>query len=483
MLTRPAWRSLLLFLAALLLPLAAPAQRAASFHERVKKFVAHDAPSIRIDNVRVVDGTGAPAREGQSILVRDGRIARLGSAEALDGEPAATVIDGRGRTVLPGLVMMHEHLVFLDPLADAPSYASEPFASPKLYLAHGATTIRTAGTVSGIEDLRVASQIRDGQFVGPDIRVTAPFLEGPGSFAYQLMPITDPDRARRIVRFWADEGASSFKFYMNVSRDVFKAAVGEAHQRGIQVTGHLCSITFREAAEMGIDNLEHGIAVASDFVKDKEPDRCPPGRKSEEALLAADPGGPEMKAVIDTLVRHHVAVTSTLAVFAAGVVDWFPSQDDLGLLNAQSQAWALRWLAFRQVPARREALRKLLDAEMRFERAFVSAGGMLLAGTDPTGWGGTLPGRGNHATLRLMVEAGFTPLEAIHFATQNGARFQKIDDRVGTIAEGKQADLVLVDGKPDQDISDLVKVDLVFRDGIAYDAKKLTADVRGKVGR
>jgi len=313
--------------------------------------------------------------------------------------------------------------------------------------------------------------------------VTAPFVEGPGSFAYQLMPITDPERARKIVRFWADEGATSFKFYMNVSREVFKAAVEEAHARGIQVTGHLCSITFREAAEMGIDNLEHGIAVASDFVKDKKPDLCPPGNAPAEALLAAAPDGPEMKAVIDTLVSHKVAVTSTLAVFAAGTVDWFPSQDDLELLNGKSKDWALRWLAYQRPPERQESRKRLLAAEMRFERAFVAAGGLLLAGTDPTGWGGTLPGRGNHASIRLLVEAGFTPLEAIRIATLDGARFQKIDDRVGSIAEGKQADLILVDGKPDQDIKELGKVDLVFRDGIAYDAKKLTADVRGKVGR
>jgi imidazolonepropionase-like amidohydrolase len=467
----------------ILLCLDASAQRAGAFHERVRKFVVHDAPRIRIDNVRVIDGTGAPAREGQSIAFADGKIVRIGAVDALKDDPADVVIDGRGRTVMPGLVMLHEHLVFYDPLADAPSYAAEPFAAPKLYLAHGATTIRTAGTVSGIEDLRVAAKIREGQFVGPEIRVTAPFLEGPGSFAYQLMPITDPDRARRIVRFWADEGATSFKFYMNVSREVFKAAVDEAHARGLQVTGHLCSITFREAAEAGIDNLEHGIAVASDFVKNKEADRCPPANGSAEALLALPENDPRMEELIALLVKHRVAVTSTLPVLAAGVVDWFPAQEDLALLNEQSRLWALNWLGFRRTPERRESQMRLLKTEMRFERAFAAAGGLLLAGTDPTGWGGTLPGPGNHAELRLLVEAGFTPLEAIRIATLDGARFQKIEDRVGSLAAGKQADLILVDGKPDQDIKQIARIDLVFRDGIAYDAKKLIADVRGKVGR
>src|SRR5258706_6855809 len=126
---------------------------------------------------------------------------------------------------------------------------------------------------------------------------------------------------------------------------------------------------------------------------------------------------------------------------------------------------------------------RLLKAEMRFERAFVAAGGMLLAGTDPTGWGGTLPGPGNHAELRLLVEAGFTPLEAIRIATLNGARFQKLDDRIGSLAARKPADPILVYGKPDQDIKDLAKIDLRFRNGIAYDSRKLIADVRGKVGR
>jgi hypothetical protein len=117
------------------------------------------------------------------------------------------------------------------------------------------------------------------------------------------------------------------------------------------------------------------------------------------------------------------------------------------------------------------------------ERAFVAAGGTLMVGTDPTGWGGTLPGPGNHAALRLLVEAGFTPLEVIRIATLNGARYQGIDDRVGSLAEGKRADLVLVDGKPDEDIRQLGRIDLVFKDGIAYDSKKIVESLKGKVGR
>ncbi len=379
------------------------AQRAASYDKRVKDYIVHDARTIRIDDVRVIDGTGAAAKEGQSILIRDGTIARIAPREQLSGEAADTMIDGKGRTVTPGLVMMHEHLFFLDVFGEAPNYGSEPFAAPKAYLAWGATTIRTAGTMHGTDDLQAARMIREGKFLGPDIRVTAPFVNGPGSFAFQLRPIDNPADARRIVSFWADEGATSFKIYQNISREVLAAAIDEAHGRHLKVTGHLCSITLREAAEMGIDNLEHGIAVASDFVRDKTPDLCPARDTPEKALLAAAPDGPEMKALIDTLVRHKVAVTSTLAVFAAGVIDGYPAPDDLLMLNHESQTSALRWLAhYRGAPERREMWRGVVRAEMRFERDLVAAGGLLMAGTDPTGWAGRCRAR---ATARRCASS------------------------------------------------------------------------------
>ena len=460
------------------------AQRAASYEKRVKDYVLHDAPAIRIDDVRVIDGTGSAARAGQSILIRDGKIARMGAVADLRAEAADVVIEGKGRSVTPGLVMMHEHLFFIDVFGEAAMYNSEPFAAPKAYLAHGATTIRTAGTMHGTDDLQTARMIREGKFLGPEVRVTAPFVNGPGSFAFQLRPIDNAADARRIVGFWADEGATSYKIYQNISREVLAAAIDEAHKRGIRVTGHLCSITFAEAAAMGIDNLEHGVAVASDFVADKVPDLCPKRDVPEDALLALPADSPQMKELIGTLVRRRVAITSTLAVFAAGIVDWFPAPDDLLMLNHESQRSALRFLArLRGTPERRERQLRLLQAEMRFERAFVAAGGMLMVGTDPTGWGGTLPGPGNHAALRLLVEAGFTPLEVLRFATENGARYQGIDERVGSLAQGKQADLILVDGKPDEDIRQLGRIDLVFRDGIVYDSKKIVESLRGKVGR
>src|SRR5258705_13206553 len=149
----------------------------------------------------------------------------------------------------------------------------------------------------------------------PDIDVTAPYIERESLPIPEIQFIKSPEEAEKNVGYWIDKGFTSFKVYMNITRDDLKKVVAIAHKNNLKVTGHLCSITYREAAELGIDNLEHGVAVASDFVKEKEPDRCPPGNRSAEALLALPESSREMDEVIATLVKHRVAVTSTLAVF------------------------------------------------------------------------------------------------------------------------------------------------------------------------
>lgn len=473
--------------AALALGLGAAAgasARPTAFHEDVTKMILHQDAAIVIDNVTIVDGTGAPAREGAALLIEDGRIAAIGDAGTLAAAAGAT-IDGTGSTLLPGYVMLHEHLIYLDHTAALPAYSSESLPMPPLYLAAGTTTMRTTGTMNASDDLQVRELIEAGRMAGPDIHVTAPFIEGPGSFAFQLNPTESPAQARLFVRYWVGEGATSFKAYMYVSRAVLAAAIDEAHELGATVTGHLCSVTFEEASALGIDNLEHGLAVASDLAESKEPDRCPGLSWAEQAELM-DPDSPAVRALIETLVARDVAVTSTLPVFAAGIHPAIPTQKSLALLSPRSrQAAEAIWIRLLQEPDSRRAQtgRLLLEREMAFEKAFVEAGGTLVVGTDPTGWGGTLPPNSTHAALILLVEAGFTPLEAISLATSAGAKFLGVDDRVGTIAEGKQADLILIEGRPDLDIASVTRVQMVFRAGVGWDPDALIDSVRGKVGR
>ena len=345
--------------------------------------------------------------------------------------------------------------------------------------------MRTTGSIEPYADLNIRRLIDEMKMPGPHIDVTGPYLEGKDSSFPQLAAITSPDQATKTVAFWASQGATSFKAYMNIGEAVLGAAIKEAHKHDIKVTGHLCSVDYRQAAALGIDDLEHGpVYTDSEFVPDRKHDACPniPAIVASWEKLAIDSA--QVQGLIQDLVKHHVAVTSTLPVFEASITTRpVLSQRQMRMMSAESLRSYLAARASAATTAgRAEKAEAALKKEMAFELAFVHAGGLLLAGPDPTGIGGTLPGFADQRELELLVEAGFTPLEAIHIATANGAQYEKQLDRIGTIAAGKHADLVVLKGDPSQRIADIENVELVFKDGVAYDPKKLINSVRGMVG-
>ena len=254
---------------------ARPARAQPALSPEVRQYVSVDAPVVALTHVRVIDGTGAPAREDQTVVIARGVIRAVGDAARVIVPADARVIDGTGRSVMPGLVMVHEHMFY--PSGAGSVYNEQAYSFPRLYLAGGVTTARTAGNMAGYADLELKKAIDAGRAVGPSLDVTAPYLNGPGLPIYQVHALTGAEDARQMVAHWADRGATSFKTYMQISRDELRAVVREAHRRGLKVTGHLCSVTFREAAQLGIDNLEHGLVVASDFVAGKRADECPAG--------------------------------------------------------------------------------------------------------------------------------------------------------------------------------------------------------------
>lgn len=451
-----------------------------------QQFIRVEAPLIALTHVRVIDGTGAVALEDQTIVISEGKIQSIASSASAKVQPSAQIVDLKGYTVLPGLVGMHDHMFF--PMGGSPPmYSNMGTSFPRLYLALGVTTIRTTGSVAPFTDLEIKRLIDSGRMIGPKMHITAPYLEGRGAFTPVMHELTGPDDARRMVNFWAEEGATSFKAYMNITRDELRAVVEAAHKRGLKVTGHLCSIGYREAAEIGIDNLEHGLLPDSEFVPDKQPDKCPAAGVSA-SLRQLDLKSPAAQETIRTLVAKNVAVTSTLPVFEAGVP---LTQTGIGassavlnprILNVMNTDARVRYLTARsRIPADSPAA-ALVRKSMDFERAFVAAGGLLLAGLDPTGNGGVVAGFGDLREVELLVEAGFTPVEAIKIATFNGAKFLGEDARIGSIAAGKQADLMIVKGNPAANISDIEKVEIVFKDGVGYDSEKLIQSVQGLVG-
>lgn len=453
-----------------------------------QQFIRVEAPTIALTHVRVIDGTGAAARDDQTIIISGGKIQLVGPTASTTYPSDAQTLDLSGYTVLPGLVGMHNHMFF--PMGGSPPMYSDMGSSfPRLYLALGVTTIRTTGSVAPYTDLELKRLIDSGRVLGPKMFITAPYLEGRGSFTPVMHELKDADDARRMVNYWADNGATSFKAYMNITRDELRAAVEEAHKRGLKVTGHLCSIGFREAAEIGIDDLEHGLFVDSEFVADKKPDQCPQGGAVNASLRALDLNGAAAHETIRTLVQKNVAITSTLPVFEAAGAPL--SQSGIGaasallnprMLNVMSTDARVRYLQARARVSSASDFNALLRKAMDFERAFVKAGGLLLAGLDPTGNGGIVAGFGDHREVELLVEAGFTPVEAIQIASLNGAKFLGEDARIGSIAPGKQADLMVVKGNPAANISDIEKVEIVFKDGVGYDSEKLIQSVQGLVG-
>jgi imidazolonepropionase-like amidohydrolase len=445
----------------------------------VKPFISVDAPVIALEHVRVIDGTGSPAVADQTIVIDHGRIRAVGPAASTLAPADAKVLDLKDYTVIPGLIGMHEHM-FYPSGGGIPIYSEHAFSHPRLYLASGVTMARTAGSLEGYTDLNLKKLIDEGRMPGPELDVTAPYLEGKGSFTPQMHELTGPDDARRLVDYWASEGATSFKAYMHITRAELGAAIQEAHKHGLKITGHLCAVGFREAAALGIDNLEHGLVVDTEFAPDKQPDVCP--HDGETSIANLDLRSAPAEEMIRDLVSHHVAVTSTLAVFEAMSGPGRPPLEPR-MLEVMSPEAAVSYLASKELGLKRAPLMlALLKKEMAFERDFVQAGGLLMAGADPTGNGGAIAGFADQRNIELLVQAGFTPAEAIKIYTMNAATFMGKANQIGSITEGKDADLVVIDGDPSTNIHDIEKVTTVFKDGVGYDSAKLIASVAHAVG-
>jgi hypothetical protein len=452
----------------------------------VVEFISVDAPVVVLNHVRVIDGTGAAPKEDQAVVIANGKIQSIGPAASAQNPQGAQITDRTGYTVIPGLVGMHNHLYYTNSISvqfasgrigEPGLFIAEiPYTAPRLYLAAGVTTMRTTGSLEPATDLKVKSRIDANLMPGPSIDATAPYLEGAPTRFAQMHELTGPDDAKRMVDYWAAEGMTSYKAYMNITREELSVAIQGAHAHKMKLTGHLCSVTWPEAVALGIDDLEHGPVFAdTEFVADKQPDVCPTGGSA--AWAKQDLHGAPVQGLINNLVAHHVAVTSTLPVFEAGV----PGRPKLQrrTLDAMSTESAQSYLIARAYSSLDPTL---LRKEMDFEVAFVKAGGLLLCGPDPTGNGGVLPGFGDQREIELLVEAGFTPVQAIEIATENGAIYIGQQDRIGTLAPGKQADLVLIKGDPSKNIDEIENVETVFKAGIGYDSKKLIDSVRGQVG-
>lgn len=466
--------------------LTAPVFSQIKFSDETKKFIEYNDSITVFKNALLIDGKGSAAKPHKTIIISNGKIDWVGDDAKAIIPKAANIIDLNGKTLMPGLVMLHEHM-YISAHSLNPRYLNLrqlPFSFPRLYLAAGATTIRTCGSIEPYSDTRIKKDIDLGILPGPFMELTAPYIEGKSSIFPQMKENKTPEEAAAFVNYWADQGFTSFKAYMGIDKLSLKAAIDAAHKRSLKITGHLDIVTYREAAELGMDNLEHGFIASTDFAIGKKENERPAAGTAIQSLSNLDIQSDSVKQFIRYLIDKRVGITSSLAVFEGFTTTQpQPAEDALNAMSPDTRDFYLKRLVSTKSAKSLTDFDKAYPKAAKMEKLFYDMGGLLTVGTDPTGNGGTLAGYGNWRAIELLVEAdGFTPLEAIKIATQNGAVVLGFDKTIGTIETGKSADLLIIDGDPSKNISDIRKVLFVFKAGVGYNSKKLFESVKGKVG-
>ncbi|MBI3345947.1 MAG: amidohydrolase family protein [Burkholderiales bacterium] len=444
-----------------------------------ERYTLFHAPVTLLRNAQLFDGTGAAPREHMSVLIRDGRIADVKPDAELKTPDGALVKDLAGGALMPGFVLLHEHLFYP---TERGSYGAFFQSFPLLYLAGGVTTMRTAGSMSPYADLNTWKDIRAGTSPGPDMDVTAPFLNGIQAFVAQVPRLQNAEDAVRQVGYWADVGATSYKGYMHLTREQLGAIVVAAHERKARVTAHLCAVTYAEAAALGIDNLEHGFFAASDFVDGKQPDACPSGDAVPRSLDALAVDDPRMAALQRQLITAKVALTSTLTIFetfAHGRPMAPAAALDL-LMPQLREQYVSRYTAIQRGGP--NAYGRVLPKDMAWEKQFAESGGLLVAGTDPTGYGGVIPGWSSLRQFELLREAGFDAATTVKVMTANGATYLGRTADIGRIVPGLRADLVAFAAPLDAARPALPDVAWTMKAGRAWDRVKILNAWKGQVG-
>ena len=393
-------------------------------------------------------------------MLSNGKIISIEKTGKLPVPATAKIIDLTGKTILPGLVMLHEHMNYN---TGAAVWQFQPVSFPKLFLAAGVTTLRTAGAENPMYDLNLKRQIDKGVLVGPRIFVTGPmFNDVSGGFLGDFI-ISTYEEGRKATGFWAEKGCTSFKVYSDISREALRGVIDEAHARGLIVTGHLGRMSCTEAANLGIDNIEHSFGSCSSDLN-----------LSWDTTWSIKPEQQEAKELIRLLIAKNIVLTIT--PFSDSD---FRNPEQLDYLSTDERKRVEGYL--KDPPPFMP--KEINDKQLRpLEKLFIKNGGRVVLGADAADCG-LLPGFQDHNAMVSMVKAGWTPLEVIKIATIDGAKFLKIEKELGSIDVGKIADLLIVSGKPDQNIYDIKKVAIVFRNGIGYDSKALRERVKGLVGR
>ncbi|WP_375578632.1 amidohydrolase family protein [Marivirga tractuosa] len=433
-------------------------------------YVKYNMDVIAFTNATVVDGTGNSIKTKQTILIENGLFKTIDNNSTVNIPEGAEIIDLKGKTIIPGIIGMHNHL-------HIPRFPYVGDVASKLYLASGVTTIQTCGAASAEKELSLSKNIANGTQIGPDIIPSAPFITGEGGNPNMIIPRNE-QHLRDTIQYWINQDMKWFKVYRNTKPEELKIIIDEVHKNKGKVRGHLCSITFAEASEMGIDGIEHGLNSTSDFRSNKELGMCNGGREYMDELII---DSPEVNRLQQLMIDNDVVLTSTLSIFEASIPN--RAYADERSIKAMSQYLKKQYEERRtnfDNQLKDSTRNKRLKRIMEFEYQYFKMGGLLCSGVDAGRH--VIPGFGDQRNFELFIEAGFTTEEAIQIMTSNGAKALERTD-IGSIEIGKRADFVILNGDLKKEASTITKVETVFKKGIGYNPELILNETNGQFGK
>lgn len=413
---------------------------------------------LAIVNANLFDSQTGKSIPGSTVLVEGNRIKAVGADGKVAIPAGAERIDARGRALLPGLADMHVHISEDDGVQ---------------HLAAGVTTVRDMANDTDTL-LELKRRIEAGQEMGPRIFM-AGIMEGPGPFAGPTKVLIENEaQAREAVDNYAKLGYQSVKIYSSLKPELVPVIARLAHEKGLRVGGHVpANMNARQFIEAGADEIQHINFVFLNFFFDEVKDTRTPARFTTVAQRASrlDLNSTEVRSFVQIMKDRHVAIDPTVTIFHtmftrqpgtvgpgyAPIASRLPPQIRRSLLTGGLP-----------IPKGSEQqYQDSADVMLRMIKLLYDSGITVVAGTDD------LPGFTLHRELEMYVQAGISPSETLRIATLNAAKVLRRDADLGTIAPGKFADMIIVDGDPAQRIGDIRKTDLVVKDGKVYEVNAL----------
>ncbi|MGA8153484.1 MAG: amidohydrolase family protein [Terriglobales bacterium] len=414
------------------------------------------AKTLAIVGATLIDGTGSAAVPDAAVVIEDGRIVAVGPRSGVQIPPNATLVDARGKTLLPGLWDMHAHF--------------EQVEWGPIYLAAGVTTVRDCGNefefITAVRDA-----IAQGRGLGPRL-LLAGIVDGSGRETVGVERVDTPEQARAWTDRYHETGFQQMKIYSSVKLEEVKAVTEEAHRLGMTVTGHVPEgLTAYQVVEAGQDQINH-VGYILDMMHAPFPsDMNRPER--QKALADIDLNSSEAGEAIAFLKEHHTVIDPTMALFEFLTASTAkpPASFEPGVTTVAPEL-AEQLLDVGPPSSSSELREKVFEKELALVGRLHQAGVPIVAGTDQT-----VPGYSLHREIELYVQAGFTPMEAIQAATIVPARVMGLDKEVGTIEPGKRADLIILNGNPLEDIRNTRNVEYVITNGKMFHCAELWESV------